>query len=203
MILGNSFGKNKGKKYFIRRKHNHNPDILHAEEAERFNEWFGRNYLALMQDLKSKYAYGEDAMNDTYIRMYESILYSGLEINDYKSYFFRSYYTNYVNDSMRNNRYTPLLPNFDKSDTDSEYFAEIEAKQQKLENDIFNYIYSNYDIRDFELFKMYITLKPAVNYISLADITGVKLHNVQRIIAKIKKDIRRNHDFSRRWRDVG
>lgn len=202
MILGNSFGKNKGKKYFIRGKHDQNPDVLYAEKAEAFNEWFSRNYNALAQALQNKYALSDDALNDTYIRMYESILYCGLDIKDYKSYFFRSYYTNYVNDSVKNSRYIQLLPNYDKSDTDSEYFMEMEMKQKRLESDIFAYIYENYDIRDFELFKMYISLKPAINYTSLAEITGLKSHNIQRTISKIKKDVRRHHDFARRHKEA-
>lgn len=103
---------------------------------------------------------------------------------------------------MRNNRYTQLLPNFDRSDTDVEYFVEQEAKQKKLESDIFGYIYNNYNIRDFELFKMYITLKPAVNYLSLSNITGLKAHNIQRTISKIKKDIRHNREFDKRCKEV-
>ena len=57
MILGNSFGKNKGKKYFIRGKHDQNPDILYAEKAETFNTWFGQNYNTLLQTLKDKYIF--------------------------------------------------------------------------------------------------------------------------------------------------
>lgn len=202
MILGNSFGKNKGKKYFIRGKHDKNPDTLYAEKAEKFNTWFSQNYSKLVQALKDKYIFDDDTVNDTYIRVYENILFCGIKIECYKSYFFRSYYTNYVNDSIKNNRYTQLLPNFDRSDTDTEYFVDLEAKQKKLESDIFGYIYSNYDIRDFELFKMYITLKPAVNYLSLSNITGLKAHNIQRTISKIKKDIRRNREFDKRCREV-
>jgi len=202
MILGNSFGKNKGKKYFIKGKHDQNPDILYAEKAEEFNTWFGRNYTALVKLLKDKYMFDDDTVNDTYIKMYENILFCGIEIACYKSYFFRSYYTNYVNGSMKSNRYVSLLPGLEKPDTDTEYFMEIEAKQKKLESDIIDYIYSNYDIRDFELFKMYISLKPAVNYISLAGITGLKSHNIQRTISRIKKDIRKNREFDRRRKEV-
>lgn len=203
MILGNSFGKNKGKKYFIRGKHDKKPDIMYAEEAEKFNTWFGQNYSSLIQSLQDKNIYYDDSVNDTYIRIYEGVLYCGIDIECYMSYFFRSYYTNYVNDCIKNNRYTQLLPNFDKSDNNDEYFIELETKQKELETDIFNYIFTNYDIREFELFKMYMTLKPAVNYASLSNITGLKEHRIQYTISKIKKDICCHHDFIKRYREVG
>ena len=85
---------------------------------------------------------------------------------------------------------------------DSGYFLEIEAKQSKLESDIMQYVYDNYDIRDFELFKMYISLKPAINYTSLSEITGVKAHNIQRAISRIKKGVLANKEFAERRREL-
>ncbi|MFV0468490.1 MAG: hypothetical protein ACK5MK_06140, partial [Dysgonomonas sp.] len=64
-------------------------------------------------------------------------------------------------------------------------------------------VYANYDLREFELFKMYVSLKPAVNYDSLSEITQVKAYSIQRIVSKIKKDIQENQDFFRRWKEVG
>lgn len=202
MILGNSFGKNKGKKYFMRGKHDQNPDILYAEMAEEFNTWFGQNYSNMVMALKEKYIFDDDTTNDTYIKIYENILFCGIKIECYRSYFFRSYYTNYINSSMRNSRFIELTPNYDKLDNNSEDIIELEAKQKKLEADIFNYIYANYNIRDFELFKMYMSLKPAINYVSLSNITGLKTHKIQNTICKIKKDIRRNREFEKRCKEV-
>lgn len=192
MILGNSFGKNKGKKYLVRSKINGDTDALYADKTERFSIWFGENYDDIVRFLCSKQMYNEDAVNETYLRMYESILFTGLKIEDYKSYFMRSFYTNFINSSMRNSRYCTLAPTFDRSDAEDGYFAEMIVKQQQFEENIFNYVYARYDIHEFELFKMYISLKPAVNYYSLAQITGVKAHNIQRMISKIKKDIQEN-----------
>lgn len=192
MILGNTFGKNKGKKYLVRSKIDAATDALYADRAEQFNEWFGQHYNEIVRFLRSKQMYNEDAVNETYLRMYECILYAGLEIEDYKSYFMRSFYTNFVNSSMHNNRYSTLTPNYDRSDAEDGSFAEMIMEQQRFEENILNYIYARYDIREFELFKMYISLKPAVNYYSLAEITGIKVHNIQRTISRIKKDVQKN-----------
>lgn len=202
MILGNSFGKNRGKKYFVRNRDEQNADLLYAEKAEDFNRWFARSHNQLIPALRDKNIYNSDTFNDTYLRIYETILFQGLNVLDYKSYFIRSYYTNYINGSVRENRYCDLLPNFDVSDSDKEFYQELEAKQKLLEQDILNYVYLRYKLREFELFKMYVTLKPAVNYTTLSEITGVMAYTIQRIVSKIKKDIQDNQEFTKRRREV-
>lgn len=169
-----------------------NTDALYAEKAETFSLWFGKHFDEIVRFLCNKQMYNEDAVSETYLRIYESILYTGLRIEDYKSYFMRAFYTNFINSSMHNSRYSTLTPNYDRSDAEDGYFSEIIGRQEQLEENIFNFIYARYDIREFELFKMYISLKPAVNYYSLAEITGIKVHNIQRTISKIKKDILKN-----------
>lgn len=202
MILGNSFGKNRGKKYFVRDRDEQNADLLYAGKAEDFNHWFAHSHNQLIPALRDKNIYNSDTFNDTYLRIYETILFQGLDVLDYKSYFIRSYYTNYINGSVRENRYCDLLPNFDVSDSDKEFYQELEAKQKQLEQDILNYVYLRYKLREFELFKMYVTLKPAVNYATLSEITGVMAYTIQRIVSKIKKDIQDNKEFTKRRREV-
>lgn len=196
MLLFNTNRSNKGKKYF--KKKEGVQDIVYAEKAEEFNTWFIENSMEVVQYLTVRNYFDCDIFNDSYIKMYENILYTGTKIENYRYYFVRSYFTNLMAGCIRQNRYCELLPNHEKSDTDIQYFAELEAKQQKLEKDIFDYVYENYGIRDFELFKMYINLKPAINYASLADITGLKEHNIQRTISKIKKGVRANKEFKKR-----
>ncbi|GAB6007473.1 hypothetical protein [Dysgonomonas reticulitermitis] len=203
MILGNSFGKNKGKKYFMRERDMDSVDCLYAEMAEDFNRWFDRDHKSVERQLIGKRVYDVDILNDTYLKIYDIVLFSGLKIKDYKSYFIRSYFTNCINGSMKENRYCELQPNFDRSDMDVEHLVELDRQQKQLEDDIFSYVYANYNLREFELFKMYVSLKPAVNYDSLAEITQVKAYSIQRIVSKIKKDIQENPGFFRRWKEVG
>lgn len=198
MRLGNSFGNNKGKRYLRKEE----IDQVYAIKAEDFNKWMSQNYSSLVCFLKDRNIFDEDVFNETYEKIYEKILYSDIKGGDYRAYFQRAYYTNVINSKVQNNRFTELLPIHERDNVDTEYFAEIEQKQIKLENDIMDYIYSNYEIRDYEIFKMYVNLKPAINYETLAEITGVKSHNIAYIISKIKKDICNNKDFAKRRKEI-
>jgi hypothetical protein len=196
MLLFNTKKSNKGKKYFSKKRGA--SDAVFAEEAEAFNRWFADNNTRLMQYLKARRSYDCDVFNDNYLKIYENILFSGNSVENYMHYFIRSYYINLMADSMQQNRFCELLPGYDKSDAETNSLMETEVEQVKLELDIMNYVYENYDIREFELFKMYVRLKPAVNYHSLAEITGLKAHNIQRTICRIKKGVMDNKDFVRR-----
>ena len=199
MILGNTSGKNKGKKYL---KKNNKIDAVFAEQANDFSEWFEQRYTYIVSFLSGKNIFDSDALSDTYLNVYENILFSGLMIENYESYLFRSYYTNLINDKAKQNRFVELPPTIEKEDMDFVCFSEEEERQQKLESDIMIYVYSNYNLRDFELFKMYMYLKPAINYSTLAKITGLKSYNIQRKISKIKKSIRSNPDLMKQRKEL-
>lgn len=203
MRLGNSNKQNTGKKYIIRGKNDTHYKESDLKKANSFNEWFGNNYHILRSKIQKHTILNEDAFNATYIRVYEAILYSGLIVNNgYEGYFFRAYFTNKMQSNINQSRYCELFPDYDIEEINYGYYLEIEDKQKQLETDIFNYIYKNYDIRDFELFKMYMSLKPAVNYSALAEITRLKEHTIQRAISKIKKDILSNNEFIKRRKEL-
>lgn len=201
MILGNSKGNNRGKKYIIKGKN----DLFYSEtgkaKAELFKKWFEQNYNGIITQMLRKEMLDFEIVSETYMRMYDKILYSGLEVKDYKSYFFRAYFTNSIQLKIKDGKYLPLPEKFDRPN-DKGYDFEAELKQKRLEEDIFSYVYRRYSLREFELFKMYVCLKPAVNYSSLEKITQVKAHQIQFIVSKIKKDLCHNSDFSRRRREM-
>lgn len=194
IVLGNSKRQNKGKKYIKK----DDIDLVYAEEAEHFNNWFANKYNVIVEFIKNNDILDKDILHKTYCNVYDKILSSGIDGNDYMPYFRRAYFTNFINTQKKESRYCELLLNTDKEDNDITYFSEIEEKQKRLEQDIINYIYINYSLRDFELFKMYMNLKPAINYISLSKITGVMPYTIQRTISKIKKDISNNTEFLKR-----
>ncbi|MDR1503682.1 MAG: hypothetical protein LBT43_14645 [Prevotella sp.] len=202
MKLGNSNGNNTGKKYFIRgRDDRDEPQPAHRKKADEFNRWFTENHQSLVNFLIGKYAYNEDVFYTTYMRISEKILYSGMIVKDYKAYFHRSYFTNYIQDSEKESRYV-AIPVHHRLEAHHSNPHEHERMQTKLEDDIFDYVYRRYDLREFELFKMYITLKPAVNYHTLAAITHVQAHKIQRIVSRILTDIRSNKVLVGRYREV-
>lgn len=201
MRLGNSKGNNTGKKYIMRDKLGKEPAPEGASKAFQFSNWFTKTYTSLACELKGKLIFDDDTLSETFLRIYENILYTAMDLQDYRSYFMRSYFTNYVQASMKNNRYCSLPIYYDRADN-ATYSMEMEMQQKKLEEDIFTYVYERYDVREFELFKMYVSLKPAVNYYILADITKLKAHQIQATVSKIKKDIRRNKVFVQRRKEL-
>ncbi|MBB4037015.1 hypothetical protein GGR21_002929 [Dysgonomonas hofstadii] len=203
MKLGNSKGNNTGKKYHIRKRDEQKePKPANQKRAEEFNKWFAENYQLLINFLISKNSYDEDVFNATYIRMSEKLLFTGEKIDDYRAYFHRSYYTNYILDKTRESRYVPL-PSYTNLEAHHSNPYEREWMQTKLELDIFDYVYDRYELREFELFKMYISLKPAINYHTLAQITHVQVHNIQRIVSRILSDIRSNKELVGRYKEIG
>lgn len=203
MRLGNSNGNNRGKKYFMRGRDDQNLDVVYAEKAEAFAAWFVQNRMAAKMQLVDRGVYDDDTFSETYLRMYEIIMFTGREVRDYASYFHRAYFTNFIQLAAKGNRYCELFGNYDREeDNEGEYFEEIEAKNRMLSDDIMNYVYDRYDIREFEIFKMYVNLKPAVNYTLLAQMTNSKYHVIQRIIFKIMKDVCSQSEFVTRRRYV-
>lgn len=222
MRLGNSNGNNRGKKYFIRGRDDVNPKKLYTEEANAFADWFGANYDRLKRDVRGANEADEDTFSETYLRIYELIMYTGREIRDYKAFFHRAYYTNFVQRATQEQRYCNFFEHVEVESSsgqmahhgvptkaqleedDQQCVNEMERNITQLEGDIMEYVYGKYDLRDFEIFKMYMNLKPAINYHALSKMTGLKYHRIQTMISKIVVDVKSHEDFAtRRKRLVG
>lgn len=201
MRYGNSNGGNKGKKYYIRGKEQE-MEKIGEEVANQFRDWMGVHYAEVVGDLEKKSVYDEDIFNETYLRMYETFLYTASVVKSFKGYFMRAYFTNKTQIAIRESRYVCAELKEMKYLQVTTGVDDLEQKREKLENDIFDYVYAHYDVREFELFKMYVHLKPAINYNSLADITKVPAHKIHRIVSRIKQDLAANADFSRRRKEV-
>lgn len=165
-------------------------DVLFAGKAEEFNSWFNANYFELEQYFKNRNRYDGAIFSDTYLNVYENILYRGGEISNYKGLFLTAYFRNMLNSMERQNRFLELAPYHEKSENDSEYYKEIDEANTRLERKIFEYVYSFYSLQEYEIFKMYINLQPAISYRSLSKIIGQKYWYIQRIISNILLDIR-------------
>ena len=197
MKLGNTAGKNKGKKY-LKIKGNEKITAENQGKADHFKYWFGENYSRLRRELIQKDTLDEDIMNETFLRIHDKVLYGGLVIKDYKAYFHRAFFTNYMQAVIEISK--GILSSIDGIDTseDEEDDTPMIATKVKLETDIFDYIYDRYSVRDFELFKMYVTLKPAINYEMLSNMTNISQSRISDTISKIRKDIRSHKIFALR-----
>jgi len=206
MILGNSKGQNKGKKYF--KEKDKSETSCFPQKAEHFNRWFAANIKGLQSQLFSKYNHpdNDDVFNDTYLRIHERVYFTGYDIADYKSYFCRAFYTNHIQELTKNNRFSELDLSANVADEGNEEEVEADHLHHQLETDIFDYVYQNFDIHEYEIFKMYMRLKiqgKNMTYDILADIICNELykpHHIQAIISRIKKDVA--DKFAERWKNI-
>lgn len=194
MKLGNSGANNKGKKY-IKIKPGAIATPENQEKADLFKVWFGDLYSRLQTELINKDTYDEDILNDTFLRIYDKIRFGGLDIADYKAYFHRAFFTNFMQATINESKgLNTSLDGFDKIDN-TENDAELILYKMNLEADIFDYVYQKYPLLEFELFKMYMRLKPAINYAELSSITSISVSRISEIISKIRKDVMKQHEF--------
>lgn len=202
MKLGNSKGNNRGKKYFLRSQINENSPRYEAQ-AQAFASWFAPNMRSLITDLKHKNNFDQDTFNDTYLRMHELILYTGKSVTDYRSYFVRSYFTNDIQTKMADARYC-AYPDHDSFEelVGATSVQNIEQERCTLENDVMDFVFRNFSNQEFELFKMYTNLQPAITYRGLAEITNIKEYIIQNIVAKVKRALRANKELANRYYQI-
>jgi len=116
MKFGNSGANNKGKKY-IKIKPGAIATPENQVKADKFKDWFGKTYTRLQTELINKDTYNEDILNDTFLRIYDKIRFGGLEIANYKAYFHRDFFTNFMQDTINHSQgITTSLDNHDKID---------------------------------------------------------------------------------------
>lgn len=202
--------------YLTKSKRN-NLLIKHQKEADDFKLWFGVNYNSIIEECKRKDMLNEDVVNDTFIRLYEIQLFKGCII-DYRSYYFRSYYTNYFQHNMKLKKQNEihssinLISKYEDSDSThspithivnklvDDYQNDLDDKIHKNLEDkgkikqILDYVYSKYPLIHFELFKIYIHCKPHISYKYLSEITGIKVTFISEVIKTIKADLKENKD---------
>lgn len=211
MILGNSLKQNKGKKYITK---NTTKEVTPENQlkADEFKEWFGDNYNLLVEEQTRKQTLNEDILIDTFFKLYHKQQQSG-DIEDYKSYFSRAYFTNYFQHNIKeekkkqNHIYLNLIDkeyedSFNTLDVlpledneDREQTIEIQTNTDKLLTDTFQYITDKYSMQQFELFRMYMFLKPHISYKKLSDITNLSIKFISQTISTIKKDIQDNQEL--------
>ena len=211
MILGNSLKQNTGKKYITK---NTTKEVTPENQikADEFKDWFGDNYNLLVEEQRRKQTLNEDILIDTFFKLYHKQQQQG-NIEDYKSYFCRAYFTNYFQNNIKeekkkqNHIYLNLIdkeyedsfntldiiPNEDNDDKERE--LEILNKTDELLNETFQYITEKYTIQQFELFRMYMFLKPHISYKKLSDITNLSIKYISQTISTIKKDIQDNQEL--------
>lgn len=199
MILGNSLKQNTGKKYITK---NTLKEVSPENQlkADEFKEWFGSQYNILVAEQQRKQTLNEDILIDTFFKLYKKQQQQG-NIEDYKSYFSRAYFTNYFQNNIKeekkkqNHIYLNLIDKEYEDNDDKERELEKLNKTDELLNETFQYITDKYTIQQFELFRMYMFLKPHISYKKLSDITNLSIKYISQTISTIKKDIQDNQEL--------
>lgn len=201
MQLGNSNGDNKGKKYLkikgdepIKKENQHKLNL--------FNEWFTSSHLSLKNQLIAKNYFDEDVFNETYLRISMKILYGGLDIREYASYFHRAYYTNQIQISIKENRYIRVgLDNIKDSIDESNEQKEIMEKQEKLHAKIIEFIKTKFP-EDYELF--WLNMEEGIKYDELAEQLKIKAYIIQKRLCTVKDQVRKTFGYKfskrRKWK---
>jgi len=203
MKLGNTGGKNKGKKY-LKITGNEIVTEENRQKANSFAIWFGNHYERLQRELIAKNTIDEDQMNETYLKIFEKILYGGLEILDYKSYFHRAFFTNYIQSSVKKNRIERAFLTEDHAVViidESDEEAERNALKDELYKDVLQYVRNKTDEAVYNLFINYVTIGKN-RYEHVAAEMNLPVDKVADTLVSLKQSIRKNKHFRARRRDM-
>lgn len=188
MRLGNTGGKNKGKKYLkITGSEPITPE--NRVKAYLFDDWFENQYANLKRRIISQDAgCNEDVLHETYWKIRTKILYGGLDIKDFSSYFHRSYFTNNFQISIQENKQTFIdLGNVERSDDSPERIMIMKEQDEKAEK-IKDFIKENYP-DDYDLF-----IRNTIDgetYVDLSHKMHIGLATISKRINRIKDHLRR------------
>lgn len=180
---------NKGKTYITQKE---DSDNLYTEKANAFNTWFELHSTELELYLKDRNSFDGSRFTETYLKVYENTLHRGTEIGNGMGFFLSAYFRIAMNDIKFESRYQDLPSYVEHESIDDVELHELQEINDIQVKQIFEYVYSRYSLKDYEIFKMYINLQPAISYHSLAKITGLKYWYVQRVISKVINDLKEN-----------
>lgn len=189
MKLGNSGGGNRGKKYFLRRDiEGMEPSSENRSKADNYNKWFCKNRDSLIRAIKAKNTYNEDTFSETYLRISEKILFTGLEMQDARAYFHRAYYTNYIQIKTVENRYVGSeLKEYSLISDNSDEYLDIMRKKEDLYNEIVAFVHNNFP-DDYEKFRM--NTEDGMTLVEIAEKVGLKAYVVQKKLSAIKRAVK-------------
>lgn len=188
MRLGNTGGKNLGKKY-LKIKGDEPITQANQQKTDAFNKWFEREYASLKRNILSKDTVCDDEiLHETYLRIVNKILHGGLVINDYASYFHRSYFTNKIQLAIKENRFVDFDLSHLQQIDESKENIEIMKNQEETIQAIKDFVKEHYP-NDYNLFMG--NMVDGITYPKLSEQTGIKEHVIQRKVSAIKNALKK------------
>lgn len=188
MKLGNTGGKNLGKKY-LKIKGNEPITRANQQKADDFNKWFEKEYTTIKKKIAGQNTVCDDEVfHETYLRIVNKILHGGLEIKDYALYFHRSYFTNNIQLAIKENRFVDFDLEQVQQIDESKENIEIMKKQDDTIQAIKDFVKEHYP-NDYDLFIS--NMIDGITYPELSGQSGLKEYVVQRKVSAIKEAVRK------------
>ena len=156
--------------------------------ANNFTNWYAQNFNKICGDWIKSTVLDLDILQDTFLKIHESILLKNFKIKDYKFYLLRSYYTNRLA-VLKQAPNTDIIKVKNYLIFDNENETEINNELEQLKKDIFKYVTENYDTTSVKLFLKYAENFPKISYRELARIENISFSKVMVILGNLRKDI--------------
>lgn len=191
--LGNSGGKNKGKKY----KKLTGYEMATPESEARagdFMKWYGANFESLKRELFYKGRVFDDQIaTDTALLIYDAIALKGAKVESYKHYFFMAYHTNAVKGARAEVLHLASHLELDAS-TYELPASSVDLDTYEREVDIFSaevleYVREWFSPFDCSIFEIYIGLHPETSYNKLSALLGIPRFTIYTTIGIIRKEL--------------
>lgn len=196
MILGNSNGNNKGKKYL---KIKGNEIITPKNQAlfDNYSFWFNTNYLKIQSKIPTL-SYDPNVFNETFLNIANKILYGGLEISDYQSYFSRAYFTNQIQTASKINNQISLSELYDQCDTVGNHSDIME-----MFDTVMSYVKRKYTSNQYIIFHTYFTqFGDKTTFRTLSKDLDVSTFIIHKTIKTVLNDIRGNKTLKMMYSDT-
>ena len=190
---------NKGKKY-VRLTGYEIPTDENLKRAAAFLEWYALNVADLESRVRKNRnhpgSYCPDLMADTMLGIYDAVALKGLDVKDYRFYFYRSYYNLYLGErkKVKPGYLDDVVTGEDLTLSDVlaaplNNSAEYELAVDRLQSEILDYVRAYYDPVASSHFEIYIGLQPDTSYKRIAALLGVPFNLVWTSIGAIRKDV--------------
>ncbi len=196
MILANTFKGNKGKKYCnYKEALKKELDASDYNKLDDFNTWFiDFGYESIRRQLMQKDVFDEDVFNETYVKICDSLLFANLNILNYGAYFMRSYATNLTLGFVKKAKYRNQdVSEIAKHEDDADNVIGSKKDFEEFLICIQQYVKLNYSDMEYKAFMLNAFNRNSHNQI--AELLNVRTYKIQRIISKIKKDLKNSLEY--------
>jgi hypothetical protein len=185
-------GRNLGKKY---KKLTGDELVTPESEARgaKFVNWYSAARVKFLR--KRVRDLDDEIANEAMLQMYNDIVYKGLCVKNYFSYYLRAYHTMRLKYAIEFGKRAAKhisvedseVENLTAPEFDSEFYEQC---ADDLCAELMNYVRDNYTAREISLFEIYTGLHPDVSYESMGVMLGISASLISNTISAIKKDLR-------------